>query len=230
VDDSALAPSEGKVSQKKRAMEMDYYQRNAILKGLWDIKDDDIFILADLDEVVSSNIVMALRDCDAPSHLNLKMTWYNFNFACTYHHPKADGTPKPFWTIGPHAVRGYVTKQIRPIRRIRWPPSASKSNAAFGKWRSIDTTQPDGWHMSYFMSVEQVQLKMISYSHPELGQYKENVGKDHVVRCMRECLRLDKRPNVANALAIPIKHPKVPMVTLPWLVQQYPEYYDVFLH
>ena len=208
------------------AKEMDYHQRNSILRGLWDIRDEDVFVLADLDEILSTETMRALRDCDVPPYLNMKMAWHVFNFACRYHHLETDlKTVQPFWKNGPHVVRGFVTKQIRPIRLIRNGMDSRE------KWKVVETSNADGWHLSYFMSVEQIRLKMKSFSNPDIAWHAPNMDPTHIRECMRECRQLEMRPTLRTALQSTVKHEAlIPLSGLPWLVQQFTEYYNVFLH
>eukprot|EP01065_Artemidia_motanka_P024233 TRINITY_DN2887_c0_g1_i5.p1 TRINITY_DN2887_c0_g1~~TRINITY_DN2887_c0_g1_i5.p1 ORF type:complete len:433 (+),score=138.87 TRINITY_DN2887_c0_g1_i5:58-1299(+) len=223
VDDAAMDPREGKHAQRKRAQDMDYHQRNSIANGLWDIQDSDVFLLADLDEIPRRDFLWAAKLCQCPEAINLRTMWFNYNLRCRVW-PQTGGA---WWMIGPQLVSGRHAKAVRPLRMLRWPPMASKRNPLRNRWHVLQRNVSEGWHLSWFMTAQQMQRKMKTFAHPETAT-AVNLDAARLERCRRECKNFDAREGTPHNLCRYERLP-APPDDLPIAVRRNTGYYAALL-
>jgi beta-1,4-mannosyl-glycoprotein beta-1,4-N-acetylglucosaminyltransferase len=120
-------------------------QRNAIMKGIIDARPDDVVIVADVDEIVNPDILKKIRKNGMKKHMyKLKMDLYCYDMRHKLTEP---------W---------YHTKLARY-------KSLAQSSPDEMRWRSDVDYYPmfGGWHLSYFMSPEEISKKIQDFSHQE---------------------------------------------------------------
>ncbi|WP_052710389.1 hypothetical protein [Azospirillum thiophilum] len=133
------------------------YQRDAILRGLEDCRDDDMVIVSDVDEILRRKVVERLRtggpafDSVFIAELDLFFYRLNYRFACNWR--AAGAAPFRFIRqVGPNAVR-YLAKQ------------------------GVGHLIPDaGWHFSWMGDLERFTAKLSAYAHQEHAQSFDERG------------------------------------------------------
>ncbi len=140
------------LSTVKSPWEREHYQRNAIRFGLDKAEADDIVIISDADEIISSNIINQLKVVETPARLDVKQYFWNYN-----------------WQVPEHCNQG-----ARPIAaRFKDLEAQSCQELRAGTWYTI----PDaGWHFSFFTDIENIKNKIESFAHTEynLEEFKDD--------------------------------------------------------
>lgn len=119
------------------------FQRNAILRGLGDAKDDDIVIISDGDEIPSAKAITEFND----KHYNfasmaMSMSLYFFNCMAPAHWDCARIMKYSF-------LRNKFPEEIRH----------------FG----FDNSVVGGWHLTYMGGADAIRKKLESFSHQEIN-------------------------------------------------------------
>lgn len=126
-------------------------QRDAILRGLEDCRDDDMVIISDVDEILRREVVERLggqaRDSDSILIAELDMFYYRLNYRFSRDWRAALAAPfNVVRQLGPNIVR-YLAKQ------------------------DIGHVIPDaGWHFSWIGDLDRFSAKLNAYSHREHAQ------------------------------------------------------------
>ena len=140
------------LSTVKSPWEREHYQRNAIRFGLDKAEADDIVIISDADEIISSNTINQLKLVETPARLDVKQYFWNYN-----------------WQVPQHCNQG-----ARPIvARFKDLETHSCQELRAEDWHTI----PDaGWHFSFFGETEKVKNKIESFAHTEydIAEYKND--------------------------------------------------------
>lgn len=121
------------------------YQRDAIMRGLTDCKDEDIIILGDADEITNPEAVKNYQVSQGLCRLKQRMFYYYLN--CEN---------KEGWDW--HKIAPYKTvKELTPCG-VRYPPAGDTPLIENG-----------GWHFSFLSSPEGIADKLRTYSHQEFN-------------------------------------------------------------
>lgn len=142
-----MPQGEGLAAIRRREM----YQRNAILRGLWNAQDDDVILISDCDEIPrATHLPHALPDGIILTYLQ-RLYYYNFN-------THAPARPWP----GTRACRVADARCLSPhiVRNGMGQPDAHYPQYA--------VIQDAGWHFSYFGGVERIREKQTQFLHQEL--------------------------------------------------------------
>jgi len=126
-------------------------QRNAILQGVRDCKDDDIILISDCDELPRSHLIPTYLDDGIVATYLQKLYYYNFN----------THAPDRVWP-GTRVCRVSDARALSPhvIRNGLGQP-----DSIYPLYRHI---VDGGWHYSYFGGVKAIQSKMTEFLHQEL--------------------------------------------------------------
>lgn len=138
--------------------EREYYQRNAITRGLYDLDDQDYIIIADVDEVPSTSFLEMVPDLAYKKVPGLNIKMEMFYYSATNQMFEND---RPLEWIFPKLIRSSHLLSPQTIRM-------SASN-----WR---TTLFNGWHFSYMGGHDKIVKKIESYAHQE-NNTKEIIEK-----------------------------------------------------
>lgn len=133
------------------------HQRNAIVRGLTDVKDDDTIIISDLDEIPDPKLVIRHVDDSGVLGFDHYSFYYYLNFMCM---------SNPHW----HGSKMLKWGTFRDESRFKGMPSIipmpdfvnSGSTATRVRFLKPDRWVRGGWHFSYYGGVEQIQLKIKS--------------------------------------------------------------------
>lgn len=125
-------------------------QRQCILRGLMDAKDDDIVLISDLDEIPRRTCIPRNIPDGGVITYQQKLFYYNVNTSCN----------NLIW----QGTRATTVADVRTLTPdgVRWS-TLSRGNYP------VHLTWPNaGWHLSYFGDVKHIQQKMTSFLHQEL--------------------------------------------------------------
>ena len=124
------------------AWDRERYQRRAIMRGLDGAADDDLVVIADIDEIPRPEVLLRLADeLTTPVALRMSMYYYFANLMV-----------RPTWDL-PKAARRRDVHDAQELRTARGLPIVERA----------------GWHFSYFMDREGIRRKLASFSHVEFA-------------------------------------------------------------
>jgi len=149
------------------SMAMDVDQRNYIAQGLKQFKPTDIIMISDLDEIPTKKAIK-----QAIQHINSGVEAVAFVQDMFYYNLKQKQTNPWAGTILT-TNKSVAEKSPQWFRRKRW---------------ELPKIMDAGWHLSYWMTPEQIQHKIMNFAHQEynipdiinLGNIAERIrtGKD----------------------------------------------------
>eukprot|EP00938_MAST-03A_sp_MAST-3A-sp1_P000616 g616.t1 len=148
---------------KTSAWACEFHQRNALARGfLSDVRDDDVVIISDVDEILRRDVATSLKFCNVPLPAVAQTSFYYYSA-----HWK-----KRFLWNHPNIVPGQDVRRGMSIQQLR----QGVKREANGQWvvRSKSILENAGWHFSYFMKVNEIVRKIQSFSHTEYRSVAEN--------------------------------------------------------
>ncbi len=161
VDDmptsKVLANSGGDAAMEPAIWNMEYFQRNAIRRGLWEARPDDIIIVSDCDEILRRKTMQLLRDSDGLFVIDLSMYQFFLNMR-----ERSSGWDKVF------AYSSKLSPLIPDFNVCRRDPTAYFTSTNEKFTRLAD----GGWHFTFLGGEEQVKNKLAAYSHTDGWQRK----------------------------------------------------------
>jgi beta-1,4-mannosyl-glycoprotein beta-1,4-N-acetylglucosaminyltransferase len=128
------------------AWDYEWHQRNCIVRGLTNCKNDDTIIISDIDEIPNPEIIIKYKDCPGINVLKQKMFYYYLN--------KLD-LKEPYWTASKMLSFGEFVKNDSNSQKIRHLRGRLINNG--------------GWHFSYLGGAEKIAEKIQSFSHQEFN-------------------------------------------------------------
>ena len=154
-------------------------QRNALMQGIANLRDDDVVLVSDLDEIprperLREAIELARRG--EVVRLDMANYAYFLNFR--------NGT-NPQWARGTVVVTGAVfTQEKSPLDRIpcdRYLVAAENEGRTFCRLRFVREdrrVRDGGWHFSYLGGIDKIMHKLASFAHCEVSTIpRETVAK-----------------------------------------------------
>jgi len=128
------------------------FQRNAIDRGIsqLNLKDDDIIVIGDVDEIPDSKTIMNISKGVLDKPVSLEMDFYYYNFTCR------------------NVDKWHSVKVIPFIfyNKFRDPDNLRRSKC--------DIVKNGGWHLSYFGTPEFISNKLSNFSHQEFNNSTYN--------------------------------------------------------
>jgi len=161
------------------------YQRDAIYdayKKHFAPQQKSILLCADCDEIPRKHIFQTIRDglydvCHTPIFLEMKFFYYSTKWLKPYHWYKA-------FIINDRGLAQYSLTNCRVGMAVnRYMPNA-------------------GWHFSYFLSIEELQQKVASFSHREYDKH-EFTNAAHIKVCFDTGADLFKRSGTEDMQPTP---------------------------
>lgn len=145
----------------KDAWQCEYHQRNALRRGMTDVRPHDLVIVSDVDEIVRRSAAMRLKQCAIPTPLALETQFYYYSLRWK----------KRFAWNHPNVVLGRELARST-IEEIRQGARFDRSTT---QWThtSKAVLRNAGWHLSYFMTIEEIVGKLHSFSHTEYNEARE---------------------------------------------------------
>ena len=137
----------------------DEYQRNQIVRGLFDAKDEDLILISDIDEIPN---LVNIKNASFKKYAVFNQKFYKFKLNLL-----APGqTPYQ----GSRVIRKkYLKGKITP-QWLRYQYTKRIKFWQFHRHFTNPTVITEGgWHFSFIVSPEKVKNKMQSYAHGELN-------------------------------------------------------------
>ena len=166
-------------------------QRNYILKGLDDAKDNDIILISDVDEIPNLSNVNWNEIKEKIILFKQDMFYYKFNLRL----------PDVIWT----GTKGCKKKDLmnpqwlRNVKDRKYSPFRIDTFFSKNKYSSIKIINSGGWHFSNIKTAKEIEHKLKSYlHHREFDQEPLSVKQiDEIIRNKQAIydLKVDKRVN-----------------------------------
>lgn len=161
------------------AFMIESYQRNAIMRGLKDAKDEDVIIIADLDEIPNPDVLKNL-DCSGNKiyWLRQKMFYYFINYL---------NISEPYWN---YRIKVLSYKNLchycdnMNIKYDRFISATTDKKTTPNKIRMLNDgicITDGGWHFSFLGGVDAIIKKIQSFSHQEFNN-EEYINKDKILK------------------------------------------------
>ena len=157
--------------------ERESYQRNAITRGLHDLKEQDLVLITDVDEIPDLRALEAFKADLKPTIGALNLCMHTFYYRADNQMHARD-----------EPVRWLLPKLVRPSHLLT-PQTTRLAGKHFASTNTV------GWHFSYMGSNEQINYKIQSFSHQEfntetirlnIGDRRSNnqdlFGREHTFR------------------------------------------------
>lgn len=181
--------------------EIEHYQRNCILRGLYDCHEDDLIMISDLDEIPAPGILAGLREQQIDRHLSSERKMSRIKEFC-----RLMGINKNLWRkhfldevleytpvslrmrmfyyfMNCEAKAGWYGTVLTKFKNLVVPQTLRMQRNALP---SID----GGWHFSYLGGVEKVKLKLASIvdDTPAIMKIMEKYGSDdaYIESCLAD--------------------------------------------
>ncbi len=148
----------------------DMHQRNQIMRGLYDAKDDDLIVISDIDEIPNLNNLNKFN-LKKYAVFSQKFYKYKFNLLSPSQTPyEGSRIVKKKYLISPQWLRHKYSKKIKfwQIHRYFTNPPVIKNG---------------GWHFSFIGTPEVVKNKIQGYAHGEINT-PENTDLDRIKKKM----------------------------------------------
>jgi hypothetical protein len=158
------------------AWDNEHWQRNALMRGLWDAQDDDLILISDCDEIVKPWFIQsALHETN-----QLVFGFQQPVYYCYMNNKQMDDT---FWSV---AVRYKKLHEHDP----NWYRLSLRLNYIQEPYYWYANA---GWHYSYMMDKEHIIKKLEEFSHTELNtdQVKQQLDPESAARQGRDILGRD---------------------------------------
>jgi beta-1,4-mannosyl-glycoprotein beta-1,4-N-acetylglucosaminyltransferase len=134
------------VSNNGNPWNCEFYQRNYVIKYIKDnLNDDDIILHGDVDEIPNTNTIKYMLNndpIDCPYSVEMDFYYYNFNWKI-----------KTNWYLYLMCKKKDLNVLTLSDYRTKCVPSKVIKNG--------------GWHLSYFMTLDEIKNKINTFSHQE---------------------------------------------------------------
>jgi hypothetical protein len=139
----------------------EYFQRDCIGRGLGDLKDDDLVLISDVDEILRRDVVASLRtDRHDLFGFRLPLFYLRFNYVNI-----AGDCVHEVLGVG---LRGRVFRSAQASRDLGRNMEGLRNWLRL--WRQNARLIPHaGWHFSYLGDEAQIAHKLRNFSHQELN-------------------------------------------------------------
>lgn len=160
-------------------------QRNAIMQGLTDAKEDDLIFISDVDEIFSPEVIQSVNSNKLCT--TIYQNFYNYQFNLQVFN--TDGYPRkcklPRATKYKNLVNffGGEPESFRNIKRTR---RVKKWSWFKWNWFKLNNKTIDngGWHFSWVMTPERISEKMSTISHTEYDLPEFN-NPEHIMKVIK---------------------------------------------
>ena len=171
------------------------HQRNSIMRGLVECKDDDVIIISDIDEIPKPETVKRIKDLPGIKRLRMDMYVYFLN---NYKFKKTAwfGSKVLDFKVFKQALSNrYITYGESTIPQLNIGTTPQKIRA----YRGDKLIYDGGWHFSFLGGAEAVSEKIRSFSHQE--QNKEEYTD---VKIIKDRIRNGNEANSQKRTLMPV--------------------------
>ena len=164
------------------------YQRNYLVNGLYDASRDDWVILSDLDEIPNP---IALKKFNPKLFLRARLIQLGYSYFINNLH--VDGATPVFWNkakLTTYANLKNVFKNMESLRDYRPKGFLRGIKRFFVNKVLTQSLSGGGWHFTWMGSVEDMVLKLESFSHQEfnVSRYKDKTAILKKIRSGKDLL------------------------------------------
>jgi beta-1,4-mannosyl-glycoprotein beta-1,4-N-acetylglucosaminyltransferase len=187
---------QNKYNPGSAAWKLENEQRNALLQASGKMRDDDLVLLSDLDEIPDIKAIQKVVKCDKPVALSLLFHYYFIN---------CQNTGQSRWWKGCIAA---TAKQFKEIT-----PQGLRDNR--DNYSSLPAA---GWHFSFLGGVEKIKQKLLAFAHTEFNK-EEFTNEEHIKEALRKGEDILKREGVSFRY-VPLSYYPT---KLQQVIKQYPD-------
>ena len=164
------------IPQGPFAWDREKYQRFCIDEGIkkLNLNNEDIIIIADLDEIPDTKTVLNLKNNGVDGIFNLEMDLYYYNITCKYEHDEKNTSTKIL-------NYGSYTKYNNPDEIFRLTDKIAPR------------IKKGGWHLSYFGDVAFIKNKIKNQAHQEFNN-DNYLNDDRITKQIQNGDDLYERP------------------------------------
>ena len=164
VEEYIASPSS---NPKKWSWAYENHQRHEIVRGLVRLKDDDVVIVSDLDEIPTVEAVRKAARLSADGKvrfLQLSHRSFFLNF-CNFSMPK--------WEWGPIVLSGKAFRDPQTYAKVWDGDSFVREVISIPSPQLVRVLKPDrvvrnaGWHFSFMGGMDMIMRKLASFAHTE---------------------------------------------------------------
>lgn len=164
------------------------FQRNAIIRGLENAKDNDIILISDIDEIPNKNKFKKMKKMlQSEDKIGFVQKEYNYCLNCF----------AKFRWIGTKACKFKTLKKIykNQPQRIRRDKKESYTFKKIFKNKEIKLIENGGWHFSYIGKPEKIKEKFSAMSgsinlKTNLKEIKENLEKNQIIHDKKRKIKI----------------------------------------
>lgn len=160
----------------------------------FNLKDDDIIIDHDIDEIIYSNsyisLIKEMKLKNRPLSIKLNQFFFRHNYLwtdCNFSSP----------TIYKYSMVKNIQKKIKGLKILNQRDLSHKTDKIYG------------CHMSWIMPVDYMINKLESYSHPEYRKYS---NKDLLEKAIKDKIYIFDTNRKFNIKELPITNNKIPKI------------------
>jgi beta-1,4-mannosyl-glycoprotein beta-1,4-N-acetylglucosaminyltransferase len=139
------------------------FQRNSVLAGMLNARDNDLIILSDVDEIPNIQNKEYFKDTVTQNNLvwisTIHFHFFLDNALCFNRNNDGICTELSTWIVSGAMSFGYINDRTPSAARIE------NSRLQDISWNDI------GWHFSYVVSKNEILDKILSFSHTDIAAY-----------------------------------------------------------
>ena len=146
------------------------WQRDAILRGLADAREDDLVLVSDIDEIPRASVVLKMKEDRTHRLFALRLPLYYF----FVNYRNVEGPESNAIWCGAATYRELKTRQPTALRQVL--RSGCPSARIF---------EDGGWHFSYLSDEAGIKRKIAAFAHQELNTQDvlSNIDIPQIVQC-----------------------------------------------
>lgn len=183
VDDYPVLPSNA--SKTDRSWSIERYQRDSIVRALGDLRDEDILIIGDADEIPRGSRIASYDPRRGIMALEQQLYYYFFDLA---------SRDNP-WDWCKMLTYGHM-KNMTPCQ-VRYTPFTNRQNLISN----------GGWHFSYISNVEGIIAKIKASAHQEYNT-PQNTDYQRIEKLVLEGKDIFERPLTYQFVEIDESYPR----------------------
>ena len=138
-------------------MARDYFQRENLIKGITDAKNDDLILISDLDEIPDLNNLNFSKINNQIIIFEQKMFYYKLNLLY-----------EDFNWFGTRAIKkkNLISPQwLRNIKGRNYPKWRLDILFSKKKYSNLFFIKNGGWHFTFLKTAEEIEKKLLNFAH-----------------------------------------------------------------
>ena len=138
-------------------MARDYFQRENLIKGITDAKNDDLILISDLDEIPDLNNLNFSEINNQIIIFEQKMFYYKLNLLY-----------EDFNWLGTRAIKkkNLISPQwLRNIKGRNYPKWRLDILFSKKKYSNLFFIKNGGWHFTFLKTAEEIEKKLLNFAH-----------------------------------------------------------------